>query len=284
MREDLPPALATRGTTRAGSRSGRDRSSARARGAPSTIRKMFTGPFVAARTTRADDARRAASRPRRRERRRAIRLSLRKRRTFRIRTGITSTNRKTAIAEPSPKSPAVKAVRHIASAITFASDWVDSGASAMTRSKTLRTLMTIVMKTTVSTGASSGTVTRRKTCQLAGAVGARGLEHVARHRREARGDHDHREARPDPEVRDQQRRRDQASGRARRSRSTAWRTSASRSRPGRSRRRRSRSRRCRPRRSSPTGRCAPSRRGAARSRRAGRARPSRPCRERRRPA
>ncbi len=31
-------------------------------------------------------------------------------------------------------------------------------------SKTLRTLISIVMKTTVSTGASSGTVTRRKTC------------------------------------------------------------------------------------------------------------------------
>ena len=31
-------------------------------------------------------------------------------------------------------------------------------------SKTFRTLISIVMKTTVSTGASSGTVTRRKTC------------------------------------------------------------------------------------------------------------------------
>ena len=31
-------------------------------------------------------------------------------------------------------------------------------------SKTFRTLISIVMKTTLSTGASSGTVTRRKTC------------------------------------------------------------------------------------------------------------------------
>ena len=31
-------------------------------------------------------------------------------------------------------------------------------------SKTLRTLISIVMKTTLRTGASSGTVTRRKTC------------------------------------------------------------------------------------------------------------------------
>ena len=31
-------------------------------------------------------------------------------------------------------------------------------------SKTLRTLISIVMNTTVSTGASSGTVTRRNTC------------------------------------------------------------------------------------------------------------------------
>ena len=44
--------------------------------------------------------------------------------------------------------------------------------------------MIIVMKTTESTGASSGTVTRRKTCHSRRAVGARRLEHVARHRRE----------------------------------------------------------------------------------------------------
>ena len=69
--------------------------------------------------------------------------------------------------------------------------------------------MIIVMKTTVSTGASSGTVTRRKTVPLRGAVGACRLEHVARHRREAGPDDDHREAGPDPDVRDDQRRRDQ---------------------------------------------------------------------------
>ncbi len=58
----------------------------------------------------------------------------------------------------------LNAVRHIASAITFAFACVEAGASASTMSKTLRTLMIIVMKTTLSTGASSGTVTRRKTC------------------------------------------------------------------------------------------------------------------------
>ena len=57
-----------------------------------------------------------------------------------------------------------KAVRHIASAITFTFDCTDSGANAITRSKTFSTLMIIVMKTTLSTGARSGTVTRRKTC------------------------------------------------------------------------------------------------------------------------
>ena len=55
-------------------------------------------------------------------------------------------------------------MRHIASAITFAFDCVDSGASASTMSNTFRTLMIIVMKTTLSTGASSGTVTRRNVC------------------------------------------------------------------------------------------------------------------------
>ena len=44
---------------------------------------------------------------------------------------------------------------------------------------------------------------------LGGAVGARRLEHVSRHRREPGADHDHGEAGPDPDVGDQQRRRDQ---------------------------------------------------------------------------
>src|SRR5581483_3935778 len=91
--------------------------------------------------------------------------SLRKRRTFRASTGITSRSRKTASAEPRPKSfTQLKAVRHIASAITFASSCTDPGATERTMSKTLRTLITIVMKTTLSTGASSGTVTRRNVC------------------------------------------------------------------------------------------------------------------------
>ncbi len=52
----------------------------------------------------------------------------------------------------------------MASAITFASSWTEPGAIERMMSKTLRTLISIVMKTTVMTGQSSGTVTRRKTC------------------------------------------------------------------------------------------------------------------------
>ena len=55
-------------------------------------------------------------------------------------------------------------VRHMSSAITLASSWTEPGASAITMSNTLSTLISIVMKTTLSTGASSGTVIRRKTC------------------------------------------------------------------------------------------------------------------------
>ena len=56
------------------------------------------------------------------------------------------------------------AVRHIASASTLASSCTEPGATEMTMSKTLRTLISIVMKTTVSTGMRSGAVTRRNTC------------------------------------------------------------------------------------------------------------------------
>src|SRR5215207_6105542 len=91
--------------------------------------------------------------------------SLRKRRILSARIGITRTKRKTAIAEPRPKSlTPPNDVRHIASAITFASSCTDCGATAMTMSNTLSTLMRSVMNTTESTGARSGTVTRRKTC------------------------------------------------------------------------------------------------------------------------
>ena len=55
-------------------------------------------------------------------------------------------------------------VRHIASAITFASSCDEPGAIASTMSNTFRTLISIVMKTTDRTGERSGTVTRRKTC------------------------------------------------------------------------------------------------------------------------
>ncbi len=41
---------------------------------------------------------------------------------------------------------------------------MEPGAIEMTMSNTLRTLISIVMKTTESTGASIGTVMRRKTC------------------------------------------------------------------------------------------------------------------------
>src|SRR5262249_27595768 len=91
--------------------------------------------------------------------------SLLKRRMLRSSTGITRMKMKTAIAEPRPNcAEPANAVRHIASARTFASDCVDSGAMEMMMSNTLRTLISIVTKTTVSTGASSGTVTRRNTC------------------------------------------------------------------------------------------------------------------------
>jgi hypothetical protein len=52
----------------------------------------------------------------------------------------------------------------MASAITLASACTDPGAMEMTMSNTLSTLISIVMKTTLRMGASSGTVTRRKTC------------------------------------------------------------------------------------------------------------------------
>ena len=57
-----------------------------------------------------------------------------------------------------------KDVLHMASAITFASSCTEPGASETTMSKTLSTLISIVTKTTESTGRSCGTVTRRKTC------------------------------------------------------------------------------------------------------------------------
>ena len=70
-----------------------------------------------------------------------------------------------AIAEPSPKSlTPPNDVRHIASAITLASSCEEPGATERMMSNTFRTLISIVTNTTESTGASIGTVTRRKTC------------------------------------------------------------------------------------------------------------------------
>ena len=95
------------------------------------------------------------------------------------------------------------------------------GATERTMSKTLRTLISIVMKTTVSTGREQRHGDAAEDLPLARAVGARRLEHVARDRGEPGGDHDHREAGPDPDVGDHQRRRDQLRRRARRRPRTA---------------------------------------------------------------
>ena len=66
--------------------------------------------------------------------------------------------------------------------------------------------MSIVMKTTVSTGREQRHGDAPEDLPLGRAVGARRLEHVARDRREAGRDHHHREAGPDPDVGDDQRR------------------------------------------------------------------------------
>ena len=66
--------------------------------------------------------------------------------------------------------------------------------------------MSIVMKTTVSTGREQRHGHAPEDLPLGGAVGARRLEHVARDRGQAGGDHDHREAGPDPDVGDDDRR------------------------------------------------------------------------------
>src|SRR5262249_55951213 len=91
--------------------------------------------------------------------------SLLKRRMFGSRTGRTGRDRKKARAEPNPGTFTPRNdTRHIASAITLASSWTEPGATESTMSNTLSTLMSMVTKTTVRTGASSGTVTRRNTC------------------------------------------------------------------------------------------------------------------------
>ena len=72
---------------------------------------------------------------------------------------------KVAIAAPSPKRfwP-LNATCHWTKARVAASSWVEPGAIERIRSKSLSTPMICVTKTTVSTGASSGIVIRRKTC------------------------------------------------------------------------------------------------------------------------
>ena len=69
--------------------------------------------------------------------------------------------------------------------------------------------MIIVMKTTLRHRREQRHGDAAEDLPLGRAVGARRLEHVARHRRQAGADHHHREAGPDPDVGDQERRRDQ---------------------------------------------------------------------------
>ncbi len=75
------------------------------------------------------------------------------------------TKRKVAIAEPRPKRfwP-LNERRHISNASVVASGRLGAGAIARMRSKSFSTPMICVTSTTVSTGARSGTVTRRNTC------------------------------------------------------------------------------------------------------------------------
>ena len=91
----------------------------------------------------------------------------------------------------------------------MASSCTEPGATDRTMSNTLRTLISIVMNTTVSTGREQGHGHAPEDLPLAGAVRARGLEHVARDGGEAGGDHHHREAGPDPDVGDDHRGGDQ---------------------------------------------------------------------------
>ena len=77
-------------------------------------------------------------------------------------------------------------------------------------SKTFRTLMNIVTRTTRDHRCEQRHGDAPERLPLGRAVGPRGLEYVARHRREPGRDHDHREAGPDPDVGDQERRDDEA--------------------------------------------------------------------------
>jgi hypothetical protein len=79
--------------------------------------------------------------------------------------GTTSRKRKIAMALPRPRSgEPLKETRHISRASTLASSCTEPGAMISTRSNTLSTLMTRVIRTTARTGESNGTVTLRKTC------------------------------------------------------------------------------------------------------------------------
>src|SRR5918999_3242090 len=78
--------------------------------------------------------------------------SLLKRRRFKTMIGMTRMNNRTATAAPTPNWRAAKAEVHISSAMTLASSRTDGGGRTRTISKILRTLMTRVMNTTITTG------------------------------------------------------------------------------------------------------------------------------------
>ena len=100
---------------------------------------------------------------------------------------MTSTKRKTAIAEPVPKSlTPPNAVRHIASAITFAFACADSGASAMHEVEDLEDVDDHRDEDDAQHRREQRHGDAPEDLPLGRAVGARGLEHVARHRRRAR--------------------------------------------------------------------------------------------------
>ena len=123
-------------------------------------------------------------------------------------------------------------VRHMSRAITLASSWTDPGASAITMSKTLRTLISIVMKTTRQHRREQRHRDAPEDLPLGRAVRAGRLERVARDRGEPGRDHDHREAGPDPDVGEHDRGRDQLLAQPRRRPGTARRTCRRRSRAG----------------------------------------------------
>ena len=140
---------------------------------------------------------------------------------------MTSMKRNTAIAEPSPKSLCVNAVRHIASAITFASRLRRLRRDRQDDVEDLQDVDHHRDEDDAEHRRQQRHGHAAEDLPLAGAVGARGLERVARDRGQAGRDHDHREAGPDPDVGDDDRGRDQLRAEpARRRRRASGRSSA----------------------------------------------------------